>query len=229
MGRVQAATSGGPSTCTHTRRAAPLLGAHRSQTPARLTSSSPSLCTHAHRPHYPGEAPKAGIPPCLPPVTGDSPPYCWLFLPGRNSPSPAPVNPTPGSSPRPSHTVHQPLQPRARIPLLTALPPSPESPLQVGFGSFPVTGQHPAAHVACPEEPPAVPQGLEEWDQAGCAEAGRLLGVWQPLGALGLRVCAAWPSCLPRPPLISHGTWGGSRGSRHAGRTVPGLGAVPPP
>ncbi|XP_027388741.1 ubiquitin-conjugating enzyme E2 variant 1-like [Bos indicus x Bos taurus] len=50
-------------------------------------------------------------------------------------------------------------------------------------------GQHPAAHVACPEEPPAVPQGLEEWDQAGCAEAGCLLGVWQPLGALGLRAC----------------------------------------
>lgn len=160
MGRVQAATSGGPSTCTHTRRAAPLLGAHRSQTPARLTSSSPSLCTHAHRPHYPGEAPKAGIPPCLPPVTGDSPPYCWLFLPGRNSPSPAPVNPTPGSSPRPSHTVHQPLQPRARIPLLTALPPSPESPTLSLHAHHPPCPPATSSQPAWGESPLLDPPGL---------------------------------------------------------------------
>ena len=37
------------------------------------------------------------------------------------------------------------------------------------------------------------------------------------------------PRSLPRSPLISHGTWGGSRGSGPAGMTVPGLGAVPPP
>ena len=176
MGRVQAATSGGPSTCTYTRRAAPLLGAHRGQTPARLTSSSPSLCTHPHRPHYPGEAPKAGAPPCLPPVTGDSPPHCRLFLPGRNCPPSAPVNPTPGSSPRPSHTVHQPLQPRARIPLLTALPPHPESPTlslhahhppcPPATSSQPARGESPLLHPpglavvlkAPPFSPPPTPQ-----------------------------------------------------------------------
>ena len=139
-------------------------------------------------------------------------------LPGPTQPHPqAQRSPAPHCQP-PSHTG---------LPSEGHWPPSPESPLQAGFGSFPVAGQHPAARVACPEEPPAVPQGLEEWDQAGCAEAGRLLGVWQPLGALGLRVCAACPSSLPHTPLISHGTWGGSRGSRCAGRTALGLGLCP--
>lgn len=106
-------------------------------------------------------------------------------------------------------------------------PPSPESPLQAGFGSFPVAGQHPAARVACPEEPPTVPQGLGERDQGqlcrGRTPARRLAAAGSP-GP----VCPCSLAFLPPPPpLMSHGTCGGSRGSRRAGRTALGLRLCP--
>lgn len=86
-------------------------------------------------------------------------------LPGPTQPHPqAQRSPAPHCQP-PSHTG---------LPSEGHWPPSPESPLQVGFGSFLVAGQHPAARVACPPSflmgPGVAPEG------AGML-AGQFLGL----------------------------------------------------
>ena len=131
---------------------------------------------------------------------------------------PGPEEPRPHCQP-PSHTG---------LPSEGHWPPSPESPLQAGFGSFPVAGQHPAARVACPEEPPAFPQGLEERDgpavrrQDTCWVSGSR---WEPWA------CVSVQPGLPASPVPPHFSWdlGWLQGERVCRQDGSGLGAVPPP
>ena len=143
----------------------------------------------------------------------------------HSRPLPGPTQPHPQAQRSPDPTASPPATQAS--PLRGTGPPvlSPRSRGGLGPSRLQVSTQQPMW--PAPRSLPRSPRGWGSGTRASCAEAGRLPGVWQPLGALGLRVCAAWPSCLPRPPLISHGTWGGSRGSRCAGRTALGLGLCP--
>ena len=67
-------------------------------------------------------------------------------------PTRAPARPHSASPAGPEETCpHRQPPSRTGLPSEGHWPPSSESPLQAGFGSFLVGGQHPAAHVACPE------------------------------------------------------------------------------
>lgn len=113
------------------------------------------------------------------------------LLPGPTQPHPrAQRNPAPTASP-----------PAAQAsPLRGTGPPvlSPHSRRGLGPSRLQVSTQQPVW--PAPRSLPRSPRGWGSGTRASCAEAGRLPGVWQPLGALGLCVHAAWPSCLPRPP-----------------------------
>ena len=92
-------------------------------------------------------------------------------------------------------------------------PPSPESPLQAGYESFPGAGQHPAARVACPEGASRGPPraggagpGRAVRRQDACRASG---SPWEPWACVSVQ-----PGLPASPaPLISHGTWGGTRGA----------------
>ena len=115
----------------------------------------------------------------------------------------APARPHSASPPGPEEP-----RPHRQPPSCTGLPseghwpPSPESPLQAGFGSFPVAGQHPAAHVACPEESPAFPPHFS-WD-LGWLQRERACWhdsswAWGCAPSLG----TGWVGSVARSPLSS--------------------------